>query len=46
MSHLGQKIKDARKQKGLSQEELADSAKVSLRTIQRIETNKNELHYN
>ena len=42
MSHLGQKIKDARKQKGLSQEELADSAKVSLRTIQRIETNKNE----
>jgi transcriptional regulator with XRE-family HTH domain len=42
MSHLGQKIKDARKQKGLSQEELADTAKVSLRTIQRIETNKNE----
>lgn len=42
MSEIGKKIKDARKTKGLSQEELADLAKINLRTIQRIETNQNE----
>ncbi|WP_327018064.1 DUF4870 domain-containing protein [Croceibacter atlanticus] len=42
MNNIGKKIKEARKQKALSQEELADTAKVSLRTIQRIETNQNE----
>lgn len=42
MSEIGNKIKDARKRKGLSQEELAESAKVNLRTIQRIENSENE----
>ena len=42
MNQLGSKIKDVRKRKGLSQEELAESAKVNLRTIQRIENNENE----
>ncbi|REE24431.1 putative Tic20 family protein [Winogradskyella pacifica] len=42
MNEIGEKIKEARKMKGLSQEELADLAKINLRTIQRIETNQNE----
>ncbi|MDG5492557.1 helix-turn-helix domain-containing protein [Psychroserpens sp. SPM9] len=42
MNEIGQKIKDLRKKKGLSQEELAESAKVNLRTIQRIENNDSE----
>ncbi len=42
MNEIGQKIKEIRKKKGLSQEELAESAKVNLRTIQRIENNENE----
>ncbi|NMH89425.1 helix-turn-helix domain-containing protein [Flavivirga algicola] len=42
MNELGEKIKALRKRKGLSQEELADTAKVNLRTIQRIENNQNE----
>ena len=42
MNEIGAKIKKQRKQKGLSQEELAESASVNLRTIQRIENNKNE----
>ncbi|MDD7887397.1 helix-turn-helix domain-containing protein [Flavivirga sp. 57AJ16] len=42
MNEIGEKIKEVRKRKGLSQEELADVAKVNLRTIQRIENNKNE----
>lgn len=42
MNNIGQKIKDVRKKKGLSQEELAESAKINLRTIQRIENNENE----
>ncbi|XMO86535.1 helix-turn-helix domain-containing protein [Algibacter sp. AS12] len=42
MNQLGNKIKEVRKKKGLSQEELAESAKVNLRTIQRIENNENE----
>jgi transcriptional regulator with XRE-family HTH domain len=42
MNKIGEKIKEARKKKGLSQEDLAESAKVNLRTIQRIEKNENE----
>ncbi|WP_370476685.1 DUF4870 domain-containing protein [Tamlana flava] len=42
MTELGNKIKDTRKRKGLSQEELAESARVNLRTIQRIENKENE----
>lgn len=42
MKEIGQKIKEVRKKKGLSQEELAESAKVNLRTIQRIENNESE----
>jgi transcriptional regulator with XRE-family HTH domain len=40
--HVGQKIKEARKTKGFSQEELAERAKINLRTVQRIETNESE----
>ena len=42
MKNIGQKIKDIRKQKGLSQEELAELVKVNLLTIQRIENTENE----
>jgi len=42
MNEIGKKIREIRKQKGLSQEELAESAKVNLRTIQRIENNESE----
>ncbi|PCI31273.1 MAG: DNA-binding protein [Flavobacteriaceae bacterium] len=42
MNEIGKKIREVRKKKGLSQEELAESAKVNLRTIQRIENNENE----
>jgi transcriptional regulator with XRE-family HTH domain len=42
MNELGEKIKDLRKKRGLSQEELAGFAKVNLRTIQRIEKNESE----
>lgn len=42
MNEVGLKIKESRKKKGLSQEELAEAAKVNLRTIQRIENNQNE----
>ena len=42
MNEIGKKIREARKKKGLSQEDLAESAKVNLRTIQRIEKNENE----
>jgi transcriptional regulator with XRE-family HTH domain len=42
MTGLGQKIRESRKLKGLSQEELADLAKVNLRTVQRVEANQNE----
>ncbi len=42
MNETGKKIKEIRKKKGLSQEELAESAKVNLRTIQRIENNESE----
>lgn len=42
MNEIGEKIREVRKKKGLSQEELAESAKVNLRTIQRIENNESE----
>ncbi|MGX1023055.1 helix-turn-helix domain-containing protein [Flavobacterium sp. CS20] len=42
MKNIGQKIKSIRNQKGLSQEEPADRAKVNLRTIQRIENAESE----
>ena len=42
MITIGEKIKEIRKKKGLSQEELAESAKINLRTIQRIENNESE----
>ncbi|SEA22661.1 helix-turn-helix domain-containing protein [Bizionia paragorgiae] len=42
MNELGKKIKEARKKKGFSQEELADLATINLRTLQRIENNQNE----
>lgn len=42
MNEIGKRIRDIRKKKGLSQEELAESAKVNLRTIQRIENNESE----
>jgi transcriptional regulator with XRE-family HTH domain len=42
MTEIGKKIRELRKKKGLSQEELAESAKVNLRTIQRIEKNESE----
>lgn len=42
MNEIGKKIREVRKKKGFSQEELAESAKVNLRTIQRIENNESE----
>ncbi|MFS4483297.1 DUF4870 domain-containing protein [Hyunsoonleella sp. 2307UL5-6] len=42
MNEIGKKIRDVRKKKGLSQEELAESAKINLRTIQRIENYESE----
>lgn len=41
MSELGTQIAILRKAKGLSQESLADAAKISLRTLQRIEKEEN-----
>jgi transcriptional regulator with XRE-family HTH domain len=41
MKEIGKTILDSRKEKGITQEELADLAKVNLRTIQRLENNKN-----
>ena len=35
--NLSQRVKELRKKKGLSQEELAKTAGLSLRTIQRVE---------
>lgn len=42
MNEIGFKVKELRKKKGLSQEELADLSSVNLRTIQRIENNESE----
>jgi transcriptional regulator with XRE-family HTH domain len=38
----GKKIKELRNRKGLSQEELAEQAQISLRTVQRIENDETE----
>jgi transcriptional regulator with XRE-family HTH domain len=40
MAEVGKKIKEIRIKKGLSQEDLAESATINIRTIQRIENNK------
>lgn len=37
---FGERVKDFRKEKGLSQEELAEKVKVDVRTIVAIETGK------
>ncbi|KGL58421.1 helix-turn-helix domain-containing protein [Polaribacter sp. Hel1_85] len=42
MTEIGKRIKEIRIKKGLSQEELAESSKVNLRTIQRIENNETQ----
>jgi len=42
MSSIGNKIGEARRRRGLSQEELAALARVNSRTVQRIENNENE----
>jgi transcriptional regulator with XRE-family HTH domain len=42
METIGSKISRIRKQKGMSQEELSELAKINLRTIQRIEKDENE----
>ncbi|WP_430409735.1 DUF4870 domain-containing protein [Kordia sp.] len=42
MNEIGVKIKEARKTKGLTQEELSETAKINLRTIQRIESGESE----
>ncbi len=42
METIGTKISKIRKQKGMSQEELSDLAKINLRTLQRIEKDENE----
>lgn len=41
MNVSGRKISEARKSKGLTQEELAELAKINIRTIQRIENEEN-----
>ncbi|WP_127845503.1 helix-turn-helix domain-containing protein [Psychroflexus aestuariivivens] len=42
MSWIGKKISETRKIKGFTQEELAEQAKINLRTIQRIENSESE----
>lgn len=42
MNEVGNKIKEIRKAKGFSQDALASAAKVSLRTVQRIENNETQ----
>jgi len=42
MNNIAQKIIETRKLKGLTQNELADKALVSIKTIQRIENSENE----
>ena len=41
MSQLGERVKELRNKKGISQEQLAEDSGLSLRTIQRIEKNEN-----
>ena len=40
--NLAKKVKDLRKRKGISQEELSENSNLSLRTIQRIENGESE----
>ena len=42
MTHIGKKIAEIRKTKGLTQEEVAEMAKINLRTLQRIEKGDTE----
>lgn len=42
MNSIGKKISEERKLKGYTQEDLAEFSKINLRTIQRIENDKNE----
>jgi len=42
MESIASKIKQARIKKGMSQEELAERSQISLRTVQRIESEQNE----
>ncbi|NRD22361.1 helix-turn-helix transcriptional regulator [Winogradskyella litoriviva] len=42
MNRIANKISETRKIKGLTQEELAEQAKINLRTIQRIENSESE----
>ena len=42
MTTIGKKISEIRKQKGLTQEEVAEGAKINLRTLQRIEKDETE----
>ena len=42
MENIGQKIMELRKSKGYTQEDLAEKAKVNLRTIQRVENDENK----
>lgn len=42
MESIGERILKVRKQKGMSQEQLADLSKINLRTLQRIEKGDNE----
>ena len=41
MTTIGQQIREARKEKGLTQEQLAEKVDRNLRTIQRIENSEN-----
>jgi len=42
MTTIGKKIAEIRKQKGLTQEEVSERAKINLRTLQRIEKDETE----
>lgn len=42
MTGVGKKIAEIRKQKGLTQEEVSEQAKINLRTLQRIEKDETE----
>jgi transcriptional regulator with XRE-family HTH domain len=44
MDQLGQQIIQARKNKGISQEQLAENSKINLRTLQRIEKGETAPH--
>jgi transcriptional regulator with XRE-family HTH domain len=44
MNRLGQQIIQARKNRGISQEQLAESSKINLRTLQRIEKGQTNPH--